>query len=118
MVWQQVGQGSHSAGRNQYPYTAELANRFIEILSAYEPDFFEMYQQTSTLPSALSRLERTGALSKEQLESIGTVGMAARMNALERDIRKSHPYGLYNEFNHEPIIKHHGDVYSRTQIRK
>lgn len=113
-----LAKGLIRPGRNQYPYTAELANRFIEILNAYEPEFYEMYQQTSTLPSALSRLERTGALSKEQLESIGTVGMAARMNALERDIRKSHPYGLYNEFNHEPIIKHHGDVYSRTQIRK
>jgi Ni,Fe-hydrogenase III large subunit len=44
--------------------------------------------------------------------------MSARMNALNRDIRMSHPYGLYGEFNHEPIIKHHGDVYSRVQIRK
>lgn len=113
-----LAKGLIRAGRNQYPYTAELANRFIEVLNAYEPDFFEMYQQLSTLPSTLSRLERTGALSKEQLESIGTVGMAARMNDLNRDIRKSHPYGLYHAFNHEPIIKHHGDVYSRTQIRK
>ena len=40
------------------------------------------------------------------------------MNALNRDIRISHPYGLYTEFNHEPIIKHHGDVYSRVQIQK
>ena len=30
----------------------------------------------------------------------------------------SHPYGLYPELNHEPILKHHGDVYSRVQIRK
>jgi Ni,Fe-hydrogenase III large subunit len=44
--------------------------------------------------------------------------MSARMNALERDIRKSHPFGLYPELNHQPVIKHHGDVYSRVQIRK
>jgi Ni,Fe-hydrogenase III large subunit len=113
-----LAKGLIRAGRNQYPYTADLAKRFVEILNAFEPDFFEMYQQLSTLPSTLSRLERTGALTKEQLESIGTVGMAARMNALDRDIRKSHPYGLFSEFNHEPVIKHHGDVYSRTQIRK
>jgi Ni,Fe-hydrogenase III large subunit len=50
--------------------------------------------------------------------SIGTVGMSARMNALARDIRTSHPYGLYPELKHEPILKHHGDVYSRVQIRK
>jgi Ni,Fe-hydrogenase III large subunit len=40
------------------------------------------------------------------------------MNALNRDIRITHPYGLYSEFKHEPVIKHHGDVYSRVQIRK
>jgi Ni,Fe-hydrogenase III large subunit len=57
-------------------------------------------------------------LSYDQLLSIGTVGMSARMNAIPRDIRLTHTYGLYNEFNHEPIIKHHGDVYSRVQIRK
>jgi Ni,Fe-hydrogenase III large subunit len=44
--------------------------------------------------------------------------MSARMNALPRDIRTSHPYGLYSELNHEPILKHHGDVYSRVQIRR
>jgi Ni,Fe-hydrogenase III large subunit len=57
-------------------------------------------------------------LSYEQLLSIGTVGMSARMNALNRDIRVSHPYGVYPELNHVPVIKHHGDVYSRVQIRK
>jgi Ni,Fe-hydrogenase III large subunit len=57
-------------------------------------------------------------LKYEQLLSIGTVGMSARMNALIRDIRLSHPYGLYSELNHIPVIKHHGDVYSRVQIRR
>ncbi len=44
--------------------------------------------------------------------------MSARMNALMRDIRISHPYGLYPDLIHDPIIKHHGDVYSKVQIRK
>ena len=44
--------------------------------------------------------------------------MAARMGGLNRDIRASHPYGIYPEIQHEPIIKHHGDVYSRVRIRK
>jgi Ni,Fe-hydrogenase III large subunit len=25
---------------------------------------------------------------------------------------------VYHELNHDPVIKHHGDVYSRVQIRK
>jgi len=77
-----------------------------------------MNEQLFQLPSALSRFERTGVVSYDDVLSIGTVGMAARMSGLNRDIRQSHPFGLYPELNHKPIIKHHGDVYSRVQIRK
>jgi Ni,Fe-hydrogenase III large subunit len=106
------------AGYNPYPFTRELADRLNIVLDAFEPDFVEMNRELSRLPSSLSRFERTGTLTYDQLLSIGTVGMSARMNALNRDIRMSHPYGLYNELNHQPVIKHHGDVYSRVQIRK
>jgi len=113
-----LAKGLIRAGYNPYPFNRSLADRLLEILDAFEPDFIEMNIELSKLPSSLSRFERTGMLSYDQLLSIGTVGMSARMNALVRDIRISHPYGLYSEFNHEPIIKHHGDVYSRVQIRK
>ncbi len=103
---------------NQFPYSEYLAKRLNETLDAYQPDFNEMSKMLFKLPSALSRFERTGVVSYDDLLSIGTVGMAARMNNLNRDIRTSHPYGLYPELNHEPIIKHHGDVYSRVQIRR
>ncbi len=113
-----LSKGLIRPGRNQFPFTPELARRLAEILDIYEPDFLEMNEQLFKLPSALSRFERTGVVSYEDVLSIGTVGMAARMSGLNRDIRSSHPFGLYPEMNHEPIIKHHGDVYSRVQIRK
>lgn len=113
-----LSKGLIRPGRNPFPFTPELAHRLAEILDIYEPDFLEMNERLFQLPSALSRFERTGVVSYEDVWSIGTVGMAARMSGLNRDIRSSHPFGLYPEMNHEPIIKHHGDVYSRVQIRK
>lgn len=113
-----LAKGLIRPGYQPFPFNRELAERIRTILNAYEPDFVEMNSEISKLPSALSRLERTGILTYEQLLSIGTVGMSARMNALERDIRTSHPYGLYEKLEHKPVIKHHGDVYSRVQIRK
>ncbi len=113
-----LSKGLIRTGYNPFPFNRALADRLNTILDAFEPDFIEMNSELAKLPSSLSRFERTGMLSNEQLLSIGTVGMSARMNALNRDIRVSHPYGLYNEFKHEPVIKHHGDVYSRVQIRK
>jgi Ni,Fe-hydrogenase III large subunit len=113
-----LSKGMIRPGKNQFPFTLELAKRLSEILDIYEPDFLEMNEQLFHLPSALSRFERTGVVSCDDVLSIGTVGMAARMSGLNRDIRSSHPFGLYPEIAHEPIIKHHGDVYSRVQIRK
>ena len=105
-------------GYTNFTYTPELRSRLIDLLSAYEPDFTEMVTKLFKLPSALSRFERTGVVTLDEVKQIGTVGMAARMSGLNRDIRSSHPHDLYNKLNHQPIIKHHGDVYSRAQIRK
>ena len=113
-----LSKGLIRPGRNQFPFTPELGKRLSEVLDVYEPDFLEMNEQLFHLPSALSRFERTGVVSYDDVLSIGTVGMAARMSGLNRDVRLSHPFGLYPELNHEPIVKHHGDVYSRVQIRK
>jgi Ni,Fe-hydrogenase III large subunit len=113
-----LAKGLIRTGYNPFPFNNEMAERLNAILDQFEPEFVEMNNELSRLPSSLSRFERTGTLKYEQLLEIGTVGMSARMNALKRDIRNSHPYGLYDEMNHEPILKHHGDVYSRVQIRK
>lgn len=113
-----LSKGLIRPGRNQFPFTPELGKRLAGILDVYEPDFLEMNRQLFQLPSALSRFERTGAVSYDDVLAIGTVGMAARMSGLNRDTRTSHPFVLYDELNHEPIVKHHGDVYSRVQIRR
>jgi Ni,Fe-hydrogenase III large subunit len=113
-----LAKGLIRPGRNQFHFNQVFADRLSEIFNNFLPDFDEMNKQLFDLPSALSRLERTGVVSYDDVLAIGAVGMAARMSGLNRDVRISHPYGLYNELNHEPVIKHHGDVYSRVQIRK
>ena len=104
-----MSKGLVRPGYNPYPFNKTIADRLTTVLDAFEPDFTEMNSELARLPSTLSRFERTGLLKYEQLLSIGTVGMSARMNALERDIRRSHPYGVYGELDHVPVIKHHGD---------
>ncbi len=114
-----LAKGLIRAGKINYPFNQELAARLQEVLDAYEPHFTEMTEKLFKLPSALSRMEKTGVVSYEQVREIGTVGMAARMSGLCRDIRLSHPHDLYGStIVHTPVIKHHGDVYSRAQIRK
>jgi Ni,Fe-hydrogenase III large subunit len=113
-----LSKGLIRPGYNKFPFTRELAKRLSEVLDTFEPDFTEMNNELFNMPSALSRFDRTGVVSTKDAATIGAVGMAARSSGVNRDIRTSHPHSLYAELNHEPIIKRHGDVYSRVTIRK
>ncbi|OFY51163.1 MAG: hypothetical protein A2W85_03935 [Bacteroidetes bacterium GWF2_41_31] len=113
-----LSKGLIRPGRDQFPFTSGLAERIKNIFDAFEPDFNEISDELLKLPSVLSRLERTGVVTPADVQEIGAVGMTARMAGINRDIRTSHPYSLYPELNHEPILKHHGDVYSRVLIRR
>jgi len=106
------------AGKTNFPYSHELGEILLKILDNYEPDFNEMCKETFSLPTAIGRFEKTGIVTKEDATSIGVVGMIARTSGISRDIRSSHPHDLYKELDHQPVIKRHGDVYSRAQIRK
>ena len=113
-----LSKGLIRAGKNNFPFTPQLAQKLIHLLDTFEPDFMEMYNEMKSLPTVLARLEKTGVVTQHQAESIGTVGMTARTSGIPRDIRSSHPSDLFMQMNHKPFIKHHGDVYSRLQIRK
>ncbi len=113
-----LGKGCIRPGHSPYVFTPALADRLQVVLQAYERDYLEMIAKTLTMPSVLARFERTGVLSREQAVEIGAVGMAARASELARDIRSSHPYLAYPLLHHESITRRHGDVYSRTQIRR
>ncbi|MDI1354522.1 MAG: NADH-quinone oxidoreductase subunit C [bacterium] len=112
-----LAKGLIRPGYSNFKFTPELAQRLEIVLEAYERDFDEVWDRFHTLPSVLSRLEKTGMVSWHDALSIGCVGMAAKTSGIERDIRASHPHDLYTELRHEPILKIHGDVYSRTQLR-
>ena len=99
-----------------YDLTTELIADLHTTLNAYEKDFTQMSNKIKRCPSVLSRLERTGTVTREQVVEIGTVGMASRASGLSRDIRCTHPYLKY-EGQWNPVVKKHGDVYSRTQVR-
>jgi Ni,Fe-hydrogenase III large subunit len=106
------------AGKTNFHFSAELGEILKNILDKFEPDFDEMCDETFGSPTVMGRFEKTGMVTNELGKSIGLVGMSARMTNINRDIRTSHPYNLYATLAHQPILKHHGDVFSRAQIRR
>jgi Ni,Fe-hydrogenase III large subunit len=119
-IWcgNRLAKGLIRAGKTNFPFTDELARELISLFDEFERDFEEISEELFSLPSVLARFEKTGVVTNEQAATIGTVGMSARMSAVNRDIRFSHPHDLYPELNHQPLIKNHGDVHSRARIRK
>ncbi|PKP26228.1 MAG: NADH dehydrogenase subunit [Bacteroidetes bacterium HGW-Bacteroidetes-2] len=105
------------AGFSNFPITEELGEKLKKVLDAFEPDFDEICKETFSAPTVLGRFEKTGIVTNAVGKSIGLVGMAARMTNINRDIRTSHPYNLYPNLSHQPILKHHGDAYSRARIK-
>ncbi|MCW3091347.1 MAG: Hydrogenase-4 component [Ferruginibacter sp.] len=113
-----LAKGLIRAGKTNFPFTPALKAGLNNVLNDFEKDFEEICEELFSLSSALARFEKTGVITQQLATTLGTVGMCARMSGVSRDIRSSHPHDLYWAFDHQPIIKHHGDVYSRAQIRK
>ncbi|MCF0176627.1 MAG: NADH dehydrogenase subunit [Bacteroidales bacterium] len=112
-----LGKGNIRPGHAPYAFTPALRLQLLSDLSAYEKDFLEMCDKIQHFPSVLSRLERTGVVSRAQAEAIGAVGMAAKCAGVCRDIRASHPYALYENLEVTPVVKETGDVLARTELR-
>jgi Ni,Fe-hydrogenase III large subunit len=68
-------------------------------------------------PSVQSRFENTGIVTREQCLELGLVGVAARACGVERDVRTSHPSGVYQFSNIPVATAHYGDVNSRAFVR-
>ncbi len=70
-----------------------------------------------TRPSVMARFEETGRISPETATSLGLVGPPARACGLRRDVRKTHPTGIF-QLAHIPVsTADTGDVFARAYVR-
>lgn len=112
-----LGKGMIRVGGSHYPLTPELRKELKAVLKNYKEHFLDMAHLSYHLVSLQNRFDNIGVLSKSQVQDIGAVGMAAKMAGLPRDIRQSHPFMAYHEWNFEPIVLEAGDVFARFLLR-
>jgi NADH-quinone oxidoreductase subunit D len=65
----------------------------------------------------LDRLQGVGKISAEDAISLGWTGPCLRASGVPYDVRKSHPYGRYDEFEFEVPVGSEGDCYDRFMVR-
>lgn len=66
---------------------------------------------------AKGRLEKMGVLSREDAIDYCVTGPSGRASGWACDVRKTHPYSIYNELDFEEIVYTEGDSMARTKLR-
>lgn len=100
-----------------YPADRLICSRIRENLYETVSRYREVAGKILSLPSLLARFEDVGTVTREQAERAGLTGMSARASALERDIRKSHPFQYYQQIKNEITVEKQGDILSRLKQR-
>jgi len=92
---------------------AELEQR----LAAAARDVASAVRLLWTSPTVMARFEDTGRLERGTAAELGVVGPAARACGLRRDVRKTHPLGIF-QLVHIPLsTAESGDVFARAFVR-
>ncbi len=101
--------------------TADLAPDFVEKVKkfiAYLPGSLKEYHAVFTdNVIAQQRLKGVGILSKEDAISYGATGPTGRASGWACDVRKIHPYGVYDRVEFKEVIHTEGDSFARYMVR-
>jgi Ni,Fe-hydrogenase III large subunit len=111
------GRGLVRPGGAGFDVDNDRAQQMLERLDGAYRDVENAVKLLWNTASVQARFEDTGRVSPETAQELGLVGMAARASDLQRDVRKTHPSGIYRMV-HLPISTwHSGDVFARATVR-
>lgn len=95
----------------------EQADRIRQALDFLDGRLDHYLNIVTTDAVFLQRTRGIGTMSKEQAESLGTLGPTARASGVIRDIRVEAPYSAYSDFPTKAVIETAGDLEARFIVR-
>ncbi len=112
------GKGLIRPHGTNHPLNGERAAMIRQHVAEIKRRYTEVQYDIRTSPSVLARFEQCGIVPRDEMQRIGGVGEAARASGVTRDIRASHPWGVYaKQLHHEPVTERQGDVMARLLVR-
>lgn len=82
-----------------------------------EKNLKEYHQLFTGNVIARNRMIGVGLLTKEQAINYAITGPSGRASGCHCDVRKTHPYSLYNEFDFDEVVREEGDSMARYMVR-
>jgi Ni,Fe-hydrogenase III large subunit len=111
------GRGLVRPGGVGFDLDAQRTEGLKHRLGAAERDLKNAVKLLWNSSSVMARFEDTGRVGAEIASALGLVGPAARASGLRRDVRKTHPSGIF-QFCHIPMSTvEAGDVFARAYVR-
>ncbi|NNE19264.1 MAG: NADH-quinone oxidoreductase subunit D, partial [Myxococcales bacterium] len=111
---------THSFGRiggMAEPPTATFKDDVLRLI----PELHKVVKETETMLLRnrifLDRMQGVGVLTKEQALSYGVTGPVARSTGIPYDVRKDHPYLVYDRFDFDVPVGEDGDNWDRFMVR-
>lgn len=94
-----------------------LVGRVKEFIKYLPPMLKEYHGVFTGNIIAQERMKGIGILSRADAISYGVTGPSGRASGWNCDVRKLHPYGVYDKVNFQEITYQEGDVYYRYMVR-
>jgi NADH-quinone oxidoreductase subunit D len=111
---------THSFGRIGGMAAPPTANFKADVLGVI-PEVHKVVKETEIMLLRnrifLDRMQGVGVLTKEQALSYGVTGPMARSTGIPYDVRKDHPYLVYDRFDFDVPVGEDGDNWDRFMVR-
>lgn len=100
--------------RDLPPGFVEEVEKFLDAFPGHQQEYERLLTRNRIW---MDRTRGIGALSAEDALDYGVTGPLLRASGVEYDVRKTHPYSGYENFDFEVPVGKNGDVYDRYLVR-
>lgn len=97
-----------------HPNFAKRVKEFIPYLRHIIREYHDVFTGNII---AQERLKGVGVLSREEAISFGCTGGTGRASGWACDVRKRHPYAMYDQVDFKEVIYTEGDSFARYMVR-
>ncbi|WP_302535603.1 NADH-quinone oxidoreductase subunit C [Phocaeicola coprophilus] len=97
-----------------HPDFQRKVKEFIKHLRSVIKDYHDIFTGNVI---ATTRLKGVGLLSREDAISLGVTGGSGRASGWANDVRKHHPYAVYDKVDFKEILYTEGDSFARYMVR-